>query len=149
METLTMGRVAIRAGINPETIRYYERVGLLMPATRLPSGYRIFTEETVRRIRFIKRAQHLGFSLQEIRELLSLCRELTGQECARVKQLAAEKIFEIDKKLQSLAAIRSILKQLEEQCPGSGPLSECPILDSLQQDKPNLPKYCATDARGE
>lgn len=135
MEQLTMGRLAKRAQVNPETIRYYEREGILDPPRRLPSGYRIFSEESVQRIRFIKRAQKLGFSLHEIQELLSMRLELTGQECAEVKQLASAKIVEIDQKIKALAAMRSVLKQLEEQCPGSGPLSDCPILESLQHDK--------------
>lgn len=134
MEILTMGRLATRVEVNPETIRYYEREGLLEAPERLPSGYRVFPEESVQRIRFIKRAQKLGFSLHEIKELLSMRLELTGRECAAVKRLAAAKIVEIDQKIEALASMRSILKQLEEQCPGSGPLSGCPIVGSLQQD---------------
>lgn len=134
MELLTMGRLATRVEVNPETIRYYEREGLLEAPARLPSGYRVFPEESVQRIRFIKRAQKLGFSLHEIKELLSMRLELTGRECAAVKHLAAKKIVEINQKIEALTSMRSILKQLEEQCPGSGPLSECPIVGSLQQD---------------
>ncbi len=140
MEQLTMGRLAKRGEVNPETIRYYEREGLLAASARLPSGYRIFSEESVQRIRFIKRAQKLGFSLHEIKELLSMRLELTGRECAEVKRLAAAKIVEIDRKIQTLASMRSILKQLEEQCPGSGPLSGCPIVESLQHDEHEHPK---------
>ena len=139
MERLTMGRLAKRVEVNPETIRYYEREGLLAAPARLPSGYRIFPEESVQRIRFIKRAQKLGFSLHEIKELLSMRLELTGRECAAVKRMAAEKIVEVDQKIQALAAMRSVLKQLEEQCPGSGPLSGCPIVESLQQGEPGHP----------
>lgn len=139
MEPLTMGRLARRVAVNSETIRYYEREGLLALAERLPSGYRIFPEESVQRIRFIKRAQKLGFSLHEIKELLSMRLELTGRECAEVKRMAAEKILEVDRKIQELAAIRSVLKQLEEQCPGSGPLSGCPIVSSLQEEETGHP----------
>jgi len=139
MEQLTMGRLAKRVEVNPETIRYYEREGLLAAPERLQSGYRIFPEESVQRIRFIKRAQKLGFSLHEIKELLSMRLELTGRECARVKRLAAGKIAEIDQKIQTLSAMRSVLKQLEEQCPGSGPLSGCPIVASLQQGEHGHP----------
>ena len=134
MEQQTISRLARRVDVNTETIRYYEREGLLEPPERLPSGYRIFPENAVQRVHFIKRAQKLGFSLHEIKELLSLRQELTGRECARVKRLAAEKIKEIDRKIEALAGMRSVLKDLEEQCPGSGPLSGCPIVESLQFD---------------
>jgi MerR family copper efflux transcriptional regulator len=140
MEQLTMSRIAKRGEVNPETIRYYELEGLIAASARLPSGYRIFSEESVQRIRFIKRAQKLGFSLHEIKELLSMRQERTGRECAQVKRLAAEKIVEIDRKIQALSGMRSILKQLEEQCPGSGPLSGCPIVGILQHDEPDRPK---------
>lgn len=136
METLTIGRLAERAEVNPETIRYYEREGILDIPGRLSSGYRIFSEDTVRRVRFVKRAQKLGFSLREIRELLSLRQERTGDEVARVKHAATQKIAEINQKIEALTAMRMVLRQLEEECPGSGPLSECPILGCLQGDEP-------------
>ncbi len=132
MEPLTVGRLAKRVEVNTETIRYYEREGLLDTPRRLASGYRVFAEESIQRIRFIKRAQKLGFSLHEIKELLSMRLELTGRECAKVKRLAAAKIVEIDQKIDALTGMRSVLKQLEEQCPGSGPLSGCPIVSSLE-----------------
>lgn len=133
METLTIGRLARRAEVNQETIRYYEREGILDAPRRLPSGYRIFSEDSAQRIRFIKRAQKLGFSLREIRELLSLRHERTGDEIARVRLAATEKIAEIDGKIEALTAMRSALKQLETACPGSGPLSDCPILECLER----------------
>ncbi len=135
-----MGRLAKAAEVNPETIRYYEREGLLEAPARLSSGYRIFPRESIQQIRFIKRAQKLGFSLSEIKELLSMRLELTGRECATVKRLAAEKIAEIDRKIHNLADMRSVLKKLEQQCPGSGPLSGCPIVESLQQDGTRNPR---------
>lgn len=133
MEPLTMGRLAKRVEVNPETLRYYEREGLLSPQKRLSSGYRIFSEASVDRVQFIKRAQSLGFSLREIKELLSLRLERTGKECARVKRLAGEKILEVDRKIEALVKMRDILNQLEKHCPGSGPLSDCPIIDSLSK----------------
>lgn len=134
-ERLTLGRLAARAGVNPQTIRYYERVGLFAPPARLSSGYRVFSEETVQRIRFIRRAQELGFSLKEIAELLSLRQERTGRECAAVKRAAQDKIAEIDGKMEALARMRAVLTQLEAACPGAGPLSGCPIVESLQHDE--------------
>ncbi|HEY5215060.1 MAG TPA: MerR family DNA-binding protein [Acidobacteriaceae bacterium] len=148
MEQQTISRLARRVDVNTETIRYYEREGLLEPPERLPSGYRIFPENAVQRVHFIKRAQKLGFSLHEIKELLSLRQELTGRECARVKRLAAEKIKEIDRKIEALAGMRSVLKDLEEQCPGSGPLSGCPIVESLQYDKSDHRRTQNGNARG-
>lgn len=133
MELLTIGRLAKRVEVNPETLRYYEREGLLAAEKRLASGYRIFSEASADRVQFIKRAQGLGFSLREIKELLSLRLERTGKECARVKRLAAEKILEVDRKIEALGGMREILNQLEKQCPGNGPLSECPIIDSLSK----------------
>lgn len=98
----------------------------------------------MQRVRFIKRAQKLGFSLREIKELLSMRLELTGKECADVKRLAASKIVEIDRKIDALTGMRSVLKRLEEQCPGNGPLSGCPIVESLQHDENSQ----ASNARG-
>ncbi|HWF66213.1 MAG TPA: heavy metal-responsive transcriptional regulator [Acidobacteriaceae bacterium] len=132
MEPLTMGRMAKRAEVNPQTIRYYEREGLIEAEARLSSGYRLFSEDSVQRVRFIKRTQKLGFSLDEIKELLSMRQKRTGREVAAVKRLAAAKIAEIDRKIQALTSMRSTLKQLEEACPGRGPLSGCPIVKSLQ-----------------
>jgi MerR family mercuric resistance operon transcriptional regulator len=134
MQRLTTGRLATRAEVNPQTIRYYEREGILQPSRRSPSGYRIFSEDAVHRIRFVKQAQTLGFSLREIQELLSMRPEKTGKECANVKRLAREKITEIDRKIGALAEMRFVLQQLDDQCPGSGPLSECPILGTLDRE---------------
>lgn len=148
MEQLTTSRLAKHVDVNPETIRYYEREGLLEPPARLPSGYRIFPDSSVQRIRFIKRAQKLGFSLQEIKELLSMRQERTGRECAQVKRLASEKLVEIDRKIQTLTSMRSVLKKLENQCPGSGPLSGCPIVESLEQDEHRQRKARTGKSRG-
>jgi Hg(II)-responsive transcriptional regulator len=138
MEQLTTGRLAQRAQVNPQTIRYYEREGILQSPKRSSSGYRIFSADAVRRIRFVKRAQTLGFSLDQIRDLLSLRSQRTGEETADVKRMAREKIAEIDRKMEALTKMRSILRELEEQCPGSGPLSECPILGSLELDAQDI-----------
>lgn len=135
-ELLTLGRLARQVAVNPETIRFYERSGLIRPDSRLASGYRIFTHESARRVRFIKRAQQLGFSLAEIKGLLSLRQERTGRECAAVKKLAREKVGEIDSKIATLKQMRTILKRLERQCPGSGPLSGCPIVGCLNENEP-------------
>ena len=127
---LKIGEVAERGGVNLQTIRYYERERLLPEPPRLPSGYRMFPEQTVRRIRFIKRAQELGFSLAEIRGLLSMQID-PKKECADVKRLAKAKIADIDEKIRTLEAMKRVLSGLTKLCPGRGPSRECPILESI------------------
>jgi MerR family transcriptional regulator, copper efflux regulator len=127
---LKIGDVAERCGVNLQTIRYYEREGLLPEAPRLASGYRIFPESAVRRVRFIKRAQELGFSLAEIRELLSL-RENPDADARNVRERAKAKVADIEEKIRALRGMIDALNTLAERCPGCGPLSECPILDAL------------------
>src|SRR6266849_6356183 len=103
METLTISRLARQGGVNLETIRYYEREGLLPKPPRTPAGYRMFPRETARRLRFIKRAQELGFSLKEVRELLSL-RMKPGAKRADMRARAERKIADIEEKIRTLEA---------------------------------------------
>ncbi len=131
MRYLTRGQLAKKAGVNPETIRYYERMGLLPEAIRTKSGYRLFSEEDVKRIRFIKKAKELGFSLKEIKELLALRFETKG-ECREVKKLAEEKLMDIQKRIEDLEKIKSTLEYLIEQCPEKGSILECPIITSIE-----------------
>jgi MerR family mercuric resistance operon transcriptional regulator len=130
MDQLTTSEVARCGGVNLETIRYYERRGLLPKPPRTVSGYRIFAPEAVRRLRFVKRAHALGFSLREIKTLLSLRAAPKGR-CAEVRQQAAAKIAEIDAKIRSLEAMRKALVRLMAACTGRGSVSHCPILESL------------------
>jgi len=130
MESLTIGTLAKAAQVNLQTIRYYEREGLLPQPPRRPSGYRMFSSDSVRRVRFIKRAQELGFSLAEIKELLAL-RIDEERGSADVRTLAQGKIADIEQKIRTLQAMKKVLKKLSERCPGCGPISECPILESL------------------
>ena len=127
---MKIGEVAERVGVNPQTIRYYEREGLLPEPPRLASGYRMFPEIAVRRVRFIKRAQELGFSLAEIRDLLSL-RDDAGAGARQMRERTKAKIADIEKKIRTLRAIKDALNRMTEKCSGCGPLSECPILDEL------------------
>jgi len=127
---MKIGDVAERGGVNLQTIRYYERERLLPEPPRLASGYRMFPESAVRRVRFIKRAQELGFSLAEIRELLSL-RENADAGAQDMRQRAKAKVADINEKIRTLRAMKDALNALAESCPGCGPLSECPILDAL------------------
>lgn len=133
MENLKIGEVARRAGVNLQTIHYYERRGLLPEPPRSPSNYRLYPDDTVRRVRFIKRAQELGFTLKEIEELLSL-RASPRSKCADVRKRAQTKVEDIDEKIRSLQGMRKALTGLIGECLGKGPVSECPILESLEED---------------
>lgn len=128
--SLSIGEVAKEAGVGVETVRFYEREGLVPEPGRRPSGYRQYPPDTVRRIRFVQRAKELGFTLREIRELLSL-RVTAGKKCADVRKLAHEKLAEVDAKLTELQRMRAALAQLAASCTGKGPTSECPLLDAL------------------
>jgi Hg(II)-responsive transcriptional regulator len=131
MAFLRTGELARRAGVNVETLRFYERQGLLPAPPRRASGYRDYPAETVDLVRFIQRAQHLGFSLREIRELLAL-RQVPRATCGDVVVLAQRKIAQIGAKISDLRAMRSALAKLLKGCTGgSTPIAECPIIESL------------------
>jgi MerR family transcriptional regulator, copper efflux regulator len=130
---LTIGRLAGEVGINLETVRFYEREGLLPKPPRSTSGYRLFPVDAVRRLKFIKRAQELGFSLNEIRELLAL-RTSPRTTSKEIRKRAEAKIADIEGKIKSLDAMRKSLHRLAQSCAGCGPLSDCPILESLDGD---------------
>jgi len=132
MERLTTSELANEGGVHLETVRYYERRGLLPKPPRTPAGYRTFDAQAVRRLRFIKRAQALGFSLQEVRELLSL-RVDPRTSCADVRRRTEAKVADIDQKLEALRAMKRALVRLMAACAGRGPVSTCPILESLEE----------------
>jgi Hg(II)-responsive transcriptional regulator len=133
-EVIKTGELAALAGVNIQTIRYYERRGLLKEPPRRASGYREYPRETVRIVRFVKRAQELGFTLEEITELLEL-REGDGMKCAEVRARATSKIDDIEKKLRDLRAMKRALEVLVASC--SVPSSRrCPILEVLEDDGP-------------
>lgn len=115
-------------GVGIETIRFYEREGLVADPPRKQSGYRQYGPETVARLRFIHRARELGFSLGEIKELLFL-RIDPSQTCGHIVEKAEEKIREIDQKIQALARMKDALKAFAHACPGQGPVTECPVID--------------------
>ena len=120
--------------MNLETVRYYERRGLLPKPPRNATGYRAFEPDAVRRLRFIRHAQALGFSLHEIKELLAL-RVKAGVSSADVRQRAQAKLVEIDEKLKTLRAIKKVLTRFTESCSGAGPISRCPILAALEREE--------------
>jgi MerR family mercuric resistance operon transcriptional regulator len=132
MKRLTIGQIAKASHVNIETVRYYERCGLIPKPPRSESGYRLYSEEVINLIRFIKHAKALGFSLREIRELLSL-RVEEGVSCAQVKDKAEAKITEIEERIQSLKRMKNALLKLTKECTGKGPVKECPILDALEK----------------
>ena len=130
MDSLTIGQVAKRAAVGVETVRFYERQGLIAEPPRRASGYRQYPPEVVDRLGFIKRAKTLGFSLKEIVELLSL-RVDPNSTAADVKASAAEKLRQIEGKIAELERMKGALEELHDACRGEGPTSACPILDAL------------------
>jgi MerR family mercuric resistance operon transcriptional regulator len=132
-ERLTISRLAQLGGVNLETIRYYERQGLLPAPPRTAAGYRVFPRDAARRLRFIKRSQELGFSLSEISELLAL-RMKPGAKQTDMRMRAEAKITDIEQKIRTLQAMKKTLGQLTERCEGCGPLAACPILESLDEE---------------
>jgi MerR family mercuric resistance operon transcriptional regulator len=139
METLSIGQVARRAGVGIDTIRFYEREGILERPPRRVSGYRQYSEEVVRRIRFIQRAKLLGFSLKEITELLAL-RVGGPTSCEQVKEATLTKLDQVERKLVELERMRRALLQVASLCTGEGPESRCPILDALDQQEQVEPR---------
>ena len=133
METMTIGQLAQEAQVNVETIRYYERRGLVPEPSRRESGYRQYERDDIARIRFIKRAQGLGFTLQEIAELLDL-RVDPGTTCADIKVQAEMKITDIAEKIQVLQRMKKVLVQLTAACDAQAPTGQCPILESLETE---------------
>jgi MerR family mercuric resistance operon transcriptional regulator len=133
MNSLTIGHLAREVGVNLETVRYYERRGLLPKPPRSASGYRLFPTDAARRLRFIRRAQELGFSLKEIRELLSLrvSRTTTSRD---IRARAEAKIGDIDAKIRSLGSMKKALRKLTSACERCVPVTECPILESLDSE---------------
>ena len=131
MTELTISKAAANAGVGIETIRFYERKGLIeQPPKPLDGGFRFYPDETVSRIRFIRQAQEIGFSLREIEELLSL-RADPSADCSDVRQRAAAKLEEVERKMEQLGRIRSALNELIAACPGRGALRVCSIMESL------------------
>lgn len=133
MQYLTIGKLAKKADLGVETLRYYERRGLIEPRSRTESGYRLYGNDAHSRLRFIRRAQALGFSLDEVGELLSLS-DRPEKSAAEVKRLTQAKIADIEARINDLERMRSALSDLEDQCPGhAGTTAQCPILAALNQ----------------
>ncbi len=134
---LTIGQVAKRSGIGLETVRFYERTGLVEEPPRTDSDYRQYPEGVVARIRVIRRAKELGFKLSEISELLWL-RVDPDTRCADVRQQTELKIADVEEKIRALQRIKTALKKLAASCVGTGPTSEGPILEALDSQDEGL-----------
>lgn len=134
MGNFRTGEVARAAGVNVQTLRFYEREGILPPPRRAPSGYRQYGDDAVRIVSFVKRAQELGFTLREAKELLRL-RSPGPKRAAAARAAAAAKLDDVDQKIRDLTAIRAALASLVEACAcADGGTVRCPILEALEKD---------------
>lgn len=135
-ELLTRGELATRTDCNIETVRYYEQVGLLPPPPRSAGGHRLYGKDLVKRLIFIRKSRELGFTLEEIRELLRL---VDGRKytCAQVETLAHEHVKDIRRKIADLKRLKTVLEAMASQCSG-GTIPECPIIDALFDPKTQL-----------
>lgn len=131
---LQIGRVASSAGLPIDTVRYYERQGLLEKPARTRAGYRQYSTDAVARLRFIRQAKALGFALSEIRELLML-KVAPGKSCADVKARAEAKIADIEQRVAQLNRMKRALTKLAIACSGRGPTTGCPILEAMETQK--------------
>lgn len=130
MQSLTIGRLAAATGVNLETVRYYERIGLMPPPARAASGHRIYEQSHVRRLAFIRRARELGFGIEQIRTLLAIA-EPNRSSCAEVRELAQTHLDEVRAKLADLAKLERILSATVSRCSGDPAPTCCPVLDLL------------------
>jgi len=133
MNGFTVGQLARQVRVNVETLRYYERRDLIPKPPRSGSNYRVYSLDDLRRVTFIKQAQGLGFSLNEIKKLLSL-RAMPRAKCADVRRYATHKIEDINARIRSLVRMRKTLEKLLDECAGNRPVTQCPILESLESE---------------
>ncbi len=147
MTELTISKAARNAGVGVETIRFYERKGLIeQPLRPQDGGYRTYPIETLQRIKFVRQAQEIGFSLGEIEELLSL-RADPSADCSDVRERAAAKLEEVNRKMEQLGRIRAALDKLIASCPGRGALRACSIMESLAAATGETGEHRNTDGR--
>lgn len=132
MEKLTSGQLAKAAGVNTETLRYYEREGILEAAQRSRAGYRIYDDKAVDRIRFVHQAQALGFTIREIKELIHLDENLDA-DCDDLRVQAMDKLASVDKKIAELQRMRTGLANLLVSCEAGQPLRNCPVMKCLME----------------
>ena len=131
MAKFTISSAAKNAGVGVETIRYYQRIGLIQEPTKPETGYRSYTNEDLQQLKFILRAKQLGFSLAEIKTLLSL----GGRSCDETKQLASSKLDDVKGKIKDLKSIATTLEKLVESCESNRGNSACPIIEAISRDE--------------
>lgn len=131
--TLTIGELARGADLAPETLRHYERMGLIAPSGRTASNYRVYDAASVERLRFIRRALTLGFSLGDIRELLDLRGDAVA-DMGAVKEVVVRRVADIERRIADLRRLKDGLQALTGICPGHGARGDCPILAALARD---------------
>ena len=131
---MKIGELAKRTDVPIDTVRYYEREGLIPPPIRRASGYRDYVDADVDRLRFMRRAKGLGFTLHEIRELLSLT-AMSGDDMSALNAQTQAKLRDVEERIHSLTRIRAALQSLVTACPGHGALDQCPILATLSEDR--------------
>ena len=141
METLKIGQLARESGLGVETVRFYERRGLIADPPRRASGYRQYPPETIARLRFIRRAKELGFSLDEIKELLDL-RVSPEISKVEVKRTALAKIADLERRIATLERMKRALEEITAACSGEGPSGSCPILDALESGRDEEVRDC-------
>src|SRR5918996_3810145 len=138
MRAMTISKAARAAGVGVETLRFYERRNLIMrPSKPSDGGFRLYPPETIERVRFIRQAQGLGFSLREIEELLSL-RADPASDCGQVRARAVVKLEDVQREIEELERFRQALEQLIDACPGSGALRACSIMEALAAGAANV-----------
>lgn len=136
MRALKIGEVAKRSEVGVETVRYYERQGLLAEPERLPSGYRQYDESVVARLQFIRNAKELGFTLAEIKELIGLWFDV-NTKCIHVRQRSEQKVIDIDDKIRLLQKMKRSLKKIISQCENRDTIDECPLWLGLDGPRKN------------
>lgn len=142
---MTIGELAAAAGVPPATVRYYEQRGLLAPAPRTRAGYRVYDAESVRRLRFIRHAQALGFSLEDVQELLAL-RVTEPGSCTQVEATTREKLGHVRGRLRELRRMERVLVSLLHACESRQPTDECPVLATLtEEDEPRVARTATRD----
>ncbi len=142
MNALTIGKLSKMAGVTNDTIRFYERYGLIEPVGRSESNYRLYRKEDANRLRFIKRAKQLGFTLNEIKDLLALSQNPHATK-ADIKATTEKKAKDIEQKIHDLSKMLQAITHLVDLCDGHGSADECPILQSLTDDEDKTHHHCA------
>jgi len=142
LELLTRGALAARSGCNMETIRYYERIGILPPPPRSAGGHRLYGQDLIKRLTFVRRSRELGFTIEEIRQLLRLV-DGSNYTCAQVKTLTRSHARDVQQKIADLEKIKSVLDALARQCTGDE-VPECPIIDALFEPRSPLRSAIST-----